>query len=461
METIEQSAGAAGAGGGEPERVLGTLAAACVVIGAIIGVGIFFTPSQVAALTGSGGLALLAWGIGGGIALCGALTFASLGTRYHASGAQYEILRDAYGPLPAFAFVFCNSTAIQPGAIAIIGVICARHLWFAAAGGEAPPWAIQTATCVLILGLMGANILGVRWGSAVQNLTVVAKVLTLLAVAGLAAFAAPPEATLTAAPVREVEAPMNQVTLAIVAVTAALVPAFFSYGGWQHALWIAGEVREPRRTLPRAIVGGVLLVVIVYLLANWAYLRLLGEGGVAASRTLAADAAAAAMPTAGPRLIAGAVAVSAFGVLNAQLLSGPRLVYGMARDGRFFPVFAGLHRRFRTPSAAVLLLGLLAIVLLLVAGFDAVDRLLTGVVAVDGVFFGLTGAAWFMLRRREGEPMRIIGNRAAPALFVVGELAIVAGSLLEPSRRSAALIGLAWIGAAVALYLARFRTRRG
>jgi APA family basic amino acid/polyamine antiporter len=266
----------------------------------------------------------------------------------------------------------------------------------------------------------------------------------------------------------------------ITAVMAALVPAFFAYGGWQHALWISGEVREPRTTLPRAIVGGVVLVVIVYLLANWAYLRLLGAEGVAGSEALASDATAVVLPGAGRRLIAAAVAISAFGVLNAQLLSGPRLVYGMAREGQFFSVFGRLSPRFGTPVACIVLLSTMAAALLLAdtafelvmeagsaPGADGeaktpIDRLLTGVVFIDGVFFGLTGAALFVLRRRSapgtaGPPLRVIGYPIVPGLFVAGELALVAGSFIEGDTRVAAVAGVGWIALAFALYWACFR----
>lgn len=264
---------------------------------------------------------------------------------------------------------------------------------------------------------------------------------------------------------------MNESTRAIVGVMAALVPAFFAYGGWQHALWISGEVRQPARNLPRAIFGGVMIVVLIYLLANWAYLHLLGVRGVAESTALAAEAVSTVLPGSGARLIAAAVGISAFGVLNAQFLSGPRLLYGMAADGRFFSPFARLHPRFRTPTASIILLGGAGLVLLLAAGLQrqAVDTLVNGVVAVDSVFFGLTGAAVFFLASRgraeskelraQSAPLRSLGYPFVPLLFVVGELGIVIGSLLNESNQNAALIGLAWIALAAVLYAARFRRR--
>lgn len=472
MSNFEQSppppAGMPGAPD-SPARVLSVFDATCIVIGAIIGVGIFFNPSGVVRLTGTGPLALLAWGVGGFIALCGALTFAALGRRYHASGAQYEVLRDAYGPLPGFLFVFCNATVIQPGAIAIISLICAQHLIFALTGAEAHTGSAFATAAVLILALAGANIVGVRWGSRIQNLTVICKILTLLAVAAAAGFFSRGVPWTDIRP--PVEAPMNEATRALVGVMAALVPAFFAYGGWQHALWISGEVRQPQRNLPRAIFFGVAIVVVVYLLANWAYLHLLGVQGVADSKALAAEAVRTVLPGSGARLIAAAVGVSAFGVLNAQFLSGPRLLYGMAADGRFFAPFARLHPRFRTPTMSIVLLGGAGLVLLAAAGMQrqAVETLVNGVVAVDSVFFGLTGAAVFFLARRRraqtveqrqhAAALRSLGYPFIPLLFVVGEIGIVAGSLLNESNRAAALIGLAWIALAAVLYTVRFRGR--
>lgn len=467
MSTLEQSTPPGDAlpptAADAPARVLGGFDATCVVVGAIIGVGIFFTPKEVLGHTHTAGMALLAWAVAGAIALCGALTFAALGRRFHASGAQYEILRDAYGPLPGFVFVFCNATAIQPGAIAIISIICAQHLGVAATGREPTGAALLALSAGLIAALVAANLVGVRWGSRIQNLTVLAKVATLLAVTAAAVLFAPSHGA-AAAPVPVPEAPTTEASVAFTGVLAALVACFFSYGGWQHALWISGEVREPRKNLPRAIVGGVLLVVVVYLLVNWAYLRLLGAEGVANSGALAADAAKVVMPEAGARIIAAAVAVSAFGVLNAQFLSGPRLLYGMAADGRFFTPFARLSTRFGTPAAAIVLLGGFALVLLLAAGYnkDAVGKLLTGVVAVDSVFFGLTGAAIFVLARKGGRkdnPLRALGYPVIPMLFVLGELGVVAGSFLDKDRRGAAVLGGVWIVLAGVLYAVRFRRR--
>ena len=438
------------------KRVLGPVDATCIVIGAIIGVGIFFTPSQVAQLAESGGMALTAWAIGGAIALMGALTFAELGGLYPRTGGQYDILRDAYSPLPAFLFVFCNATAIQAGAIAVIAVICAQHLGVAAGSEMTSTFALTLSAAGLIVGLTAANALGVRWGSRIQNLTVYAKVLTLIVVTILAIMTDSPAPEVIATESTERS---DSGRPPIVLIFAALVPAFFAFGGWQSALWMAGEIRQPTRNVPLAIVGGVLVVVTIYLLVNWAYLRLLGYDGVVASQTLAADAVAKTWPHIGRRIAGAAVAVSAFGVLNAQLLSGPRLIYSMANDGRFFRLFARVNARFRTPVAAIVLLGFMALVLLIAAGQHAVEKLTTGVVFIDSVFFALTGLALIVLRKRRPgakRSVRVPGYPVVPLLFVLGELCILAGALFYSEQRITVLIGIGWILGATLLYFLFF-----
>ena len=438
--------------------MLGPVSATCIVVGAIIGVGIFFTPTSVARIAGSGHLALWTWVAGGVVALLGALTFAELGGMYGRTGGQYEILRDSYGAPVAFCFVFCNATAIVAGGVAIISMVCAENLAALVAGGVPSAAAVAGIAVGLIALLAGANIIGVRWGPAIQNVTVFAKVAVLSLIALLAAFAAhraggaapPPEAAAATKPW-------------VALLFAGLVPTLFAYGGWQHVLWVGGEVKDPRRNLPFAIVVGVSIVMVVYLAVNWAYLHLLGWQGVSGSRALAADAVSAAWPSAGARFVAGAVALSAFGVLNEQILSGPRLLFGMARDGRFFAPFARAHPRFATPVRAIMLTATLALTLVLVAGKDGIDRLLTGVVLVDAVFFALTGAALIVLRMRHPDadrPARVPLYPVVPALFVLFEVAIIAGAFQIEATRSAAWIGVCWVGLALGCYGLFFRNAR-
>lgn len=437
-------------------RELGAFDATAVVIGAIVGVGIFFTPSRVAALAGSENLALLTWAIGGLIALLGALTFAELGALVPRAGGQYELLRDAYGRATGYVYVVCNATATQAGAIGIIALVCVDNLAVALTGHSPDPLVQLGGAIGLTVGIALANAAGLRWGAKIQNLTVIAKLATLLAVGLVAVLAAPasPEASATLASAQSLSP--------IAGVAAALVPCLFTFGGWQQVLWMGGEVKKPERNLPAAILVGVTVVIVVYVLANWAYLSLLGHAGVAASETLAADAVAAAHPGWGRRAVAVAVAVSALGILNAQLLTGPRLLFALARDGHLLPSLARVHATRGTPIPAIALLAGMALVLLILAGEDGIDRLLTGVVLVDGVFFALTGLASLVLARRqphEQRPVRMPGFPLVPLLFGLAELAVVFGAWLDPEVREAAFIGVAWIAAVLVYYLARERRR--
>jgi APA family basic amino acid/polyamine antiporter len=248
----------------------------------------------------------------------------------------------------------------------------------------------------------------------------------------------------------------------VAGVAAALVPVLFAFGGWQQALWMGGEVRDPERNLPRAILIGVAIVVAVYLSVAWAYFDLLGYDGVASSKVVAADAVGAVHGHTGRRAVAAAVAVSALGVLNAQLLTGPRLLYALARDGRFYAWFGRVDARRGTPVPAILLLAGTAIVLLAVAGKGGVDKLTTGVVMIDAVFFGLTGIASLVLARRQPHqtrPVRMPGYPFVPIAFGIAEFGVVVGAFLDPELRAAAWIGLAWMLAALLVYGVGFRKR--
>jgi APA family basic amino acid/polyamine antiporter len=431
------------------------VSATCIVIGAIIGVGIFLSPGKVVALTGSGDLAMLAWVVGGAIAMLGALTFAELGGMYTRSGAHYATLRDSYGPIGGFLYVFCNSTAIQCGGAVIMSLVCANNLLFvfdgvAPAAGDTRAMGIATA---LILGLSLTNIVGVRFGAAIQNVTVFSKVLTLIAVICIAAVFEP-RFPVGAEPLAQpAGSPMALLF-------AGLVPVLFAYGGWQHALWIGGEIRDPKRNIPFALIGGVGIVIVVYLLANWAYMTLLGEGAMATTRTIAADAVSTVSQGSVGRVVAALVAVSAFGVLNASYLSSPRLLYGMARDGRFFSPFALVHPRFHTPYWSIGLIAGLGLLMLWLAKEQGVDFVLNGVTMVEAVFMLLTGLAVVVFRaKRPGaeRPVRVLWYPVVPVLFVLGECLVVVGAFVTENLRNAAWIGIVWLAVGGLCYAAFFR----
>lgn len=433
-------------------RVLGLWDATCIVVGGIIGVGVFFNPRDVARISGSAQEAMIAWGLGGVVAILGAVTFAELGRMRPLAGGQYHVLRDAYGSPAAFLFVFCNLTAVQAGGVAIISIVCAQNLGVALFGATpGDSWVLATATA-LSLALIGVNVIGVRSGAGLQNVTVVLKLLTLAGIVGLALLAGPPReagsASLATRPV------------SFASLFAGVTLTLFAYGGWQQSLWMAGEVRDAGRTVPRAILLGVGIVVAAYLAANGAYFRLLGFEGVRHANALAADAISVRSPGLGRRIAAAMVAVSAFGVLNVQFLAGPRLTWAMARDGRFFALFARLSPRFATPAAAIVLLGSLSIGLTLGLGLARTDLLTTGVVVVDAAFFALTGLALPILRQRSAGADRCSWWIAAVAVgFAALETLAIAGSLLEKDVRLVAITALAWIAAAAVTWVLFFARR--
>jgi amino acid transporter len=374
---------------------------------------------------------------------------------YPQTAGQYEILRDAFAPWVGFCFVVCNATAIVAAGTAIISIVCAENI-AAFVGGVATPVRVTSMAVIVLFAAAGANVVGVRWGAAIQNVTVIAKIGTLLLVAGLAIFAMP-----ASPPVAHETRVVVEHGSTGVRLFSGLVPTLFAYGGWQYALWVGGEVKNPRRNVPLAIVLGVAIVVAVYTLTNWAYLHLLGFDGVAESRALAADAVSVVWPGVGARVIALAVALSAFGVLNVQILSGPRLLYGMARDGRFFAVFGRAHARFATPALAIAFVASISALLIFSAGKGGIDKLLTGLVLIDAVFFGLTGAALIVLRRKRPDadrPVRTPLYPVVPILFLMFECLIIYGAFRMGA--AAAWIGVVWIAAASAVY-ALFFGKRG
>ena len=438
----------------ELPRVLGLWGATCIVVGAIIGVGIFFVPRAVANVTGSARGALLAWVLGGVVATLGAFTFAELGRLRPLAGGQYHVIRDAYGRGPAFLYVFCNLTAVQGGAVAIIAILCAQNLSVALHGADPSAAWTSLLAALLIWALVGVNIAGARLGTRVQEAAVVVKLIAFAALVAIA-FVHP------AAGAHAATNGPAATRLGFSALFAGVALTMFAYGGWQQGLWMAGEMKDATRTVSRAILIGVGIVIVAYLAANWAYLDLLGLAGVRHAQALAADAFSVASPGLGRRFAAAAVAISAFGVLNAQLLGGPRLTWAMARDGQFFGPFAALDARFASPAPAILLLGGIATAFTLGLGLERTDALTTGVVVVDATFFALTALALPVLRRRAGVHERgpgwIVGAAVA---FAVLELMGIVGSLLTQNVRLVAISGIAWIAVAALTWTLFFRARR-
>ena len=397
-------------------RRLGLFSATMMVIGGIIGSGIFLNPAVVAARVHTPVLTLTAWGLGAVIAMIGALVFAELGARRPRVGGGYAYLREAFGPLTGFLYGWALLLVMATGAIAAVAMTFANYL--GALLGWPAEWNAVAAIAAIVI-LTAINILGVRFGAWTQNLFTLLK---LAAVAALivAAFAGTP-ATVHSAPA--------QPTGLVLALGAALVPVLFAFGGWQQTNFVAEELVDPERDLPRALVIGVLVVVAAYLLVNVAYIRALGVGGLAASNAPAADTMAAVAGSTGRRLISAGIVASTFGFLNLVILVSPRVYQAMARDGLFFGSLARLHPTWRTPLAALLLQGGWAILLLTSKKYG---ELLDYVVFGDWIFFGLNGAALFVLRRRDGDrpvPFRSPLHPLGTMVFIASAMYVVIGSV--------------------------------
>ena len=424
-----------------------------MVIGGIIGSGIFRNPQVVAQRVHTPGLTLGTWVLGGAIALIGAFVYGELGARFPRAGGGYVYIRDAYGTLPAFLYAWALLLMVATGAIAAVAVTFANY-FIALTGLAISPNLLAGLAIVL---LSAVNYLGVKPGAVTQNIFTVLKLAALVVVigAGLAAAARwlpapPPEASMVAAPKH-----------AILALAAALVPVLFSYGGWQQTNYIAEEIIAPERNLPRALVIGVIGVVIVYLLANYTYLATLGAAGLAASEAPAADAMGRLLGPAGRTFITAGIVVSTFGFLNLVILVSPRVYQAMAADGLFFPQLARLHPTYRTPAPAIIVQCVWAVVLL---GLGTYGALLDYVVFADWITFSATASTLFVYRaraRRTGDTATFLtpGYPVTPLLFIAAGIYVVIGSIA--SNPGNALKGTALLLAGVPVYLFwRSRTRR-
>jgi basic amino acid/polyamine antiporter, APA family len=429
-------------------RELGTFDAAMVVVGGIIGAGIFINPAIVAQRLPTAGLVLAAWVVGGAIALAGALVFAELAAALPQAGGQYAYLREAYHPIVGFLFGWASLLLIQGGGIAAVAITFAQYtLRLAGKEGAAPAPLAIAAVAVLA----AVNVLGVKPGSRLLNALVGLKILALatLVVGGLAL--APRVPGSSAGPVPP--------AAGILAFGGALVPILFSYGGWQSANLVAEETRDPRRTLPRALVAGTVLVILVYVAVNFVYLRALGREGLAATSTPAAEAVRRLFGSGAGRFVAAAIAISTFGFLDLSFLAPTRISYAMARDGLFPSPIARLHPRFQTPAWAIVLQATWSSLLVALGNYGG---LVDSVVFADWIFFGLAAASVFILRARNGIPpgrFATPGYPVVPILFVAAAVLAVISAIRSSPGRSAVGAGLLATGVPVYFFFTRARLR--
>lgn len=431
-------------------RRLGLFSATMAVIGGIVGSGIFATPNVVAQRVGTAGLALAAWVLGGLVALAGAFCYAELAERMPRAGGQYVYLRDAIGPLPAFLYGWALLLVMATGAAAFVAVTFANYTISLLGLSAAARLPLAIGAIAVVCGI---NYLGVAPGAITQNIFTVLKLgaLAVLIAAGLL-LPVHPTGVDTAVRQAPLAAPAGVLSVGV-ALGAALVPVLFTYGGWQQTNFVAEEIVDAERTLPRALVLGVVAVIGVYVLANVAYLVVLGPERLARSLAPAAEAMARVIGPGGRVVISAGIAVSSFGFLDLVVLVTPRVFQAMAADGVFFPGIARLHPRYRTPGAAIVVMGAWSAALTLTGTYG---KLLDYVVFGDWIFFGSTVATLFVYRARErrrggavGSRVRVPGYPWTPAFFVLAAAYVVASSVGANPRNAAIGTGLILLGVPV------------
>jgi APA family basic amino acid/polyamine antiporter len=416
---------------------LSTYGLTMVAIGACIGSGIFLSPSFVAGYLHSPGWILVAWGLGFLHSLTGSLSFSELGAMFPRAGGQYVYLKEGYGALVAFLYAWVTFVVINGSAIAALSLTFARYLNFIIPIGKL---GILGAAALAILLMATVNL--VR--TAYSDLS--AKVFTALKLAGLAmiigvglALGSPDRLRSPLAP-SEAAGTASALGLAG-AFGLAFVGVYFSVGGWQHASYLAGEAREPRLTVPRAMVLGAIVVGAVYWLTNLAYLLLLPVDKIAASSCVAADAVETVLPGGGV-LISVMIVLAALGSVGVCLYSVPRIFFALAADGLFFRSFTVVHPRFKTPANSIMLQAAWAVILLFFWGTFA--NIITYLVFMDGLFMLLVGAAVMILRRKRSDldrPYKTLGYPLTPVVFVLITLYFLLATLIhKPVQAYAAIV---------------------
>jgi len=410
-------------------------------VGTVIGSGIFLVPSEIARAVPSEPLILGVWVLGGLLTLLGVLSMAELGAAIPSPGGIYTYLSRAYGKLAGFLCGWTMFTVITSGAIATLAVAFTIYLGglFSISAGAA-----RALSIAAVLLLTGANILGVRAGSAVQN------ALTALKVAGLAGMTAAifvlPARVSAVAPSPSGKAPGPA------AVGIAFVAVFWAYEGWHDGSFVAGEVRNPQRNFPIGIIAGELAIIGLYLCANLAYFHVMSLPEIAAAPRVGLVAIGkVAGPWAG-RALTAAIMCSILGAMNGSILAGPRSYFQMSRDGLLPARLGAVHPRFRSPAAAIALQGVWSSLLILfIGGFS---QLFTYVIFGGWLVYGMAVASVIVLRRREPElarPFRVPGYPLAPAAFVAAALGLMISTVVQRPRES--LLGLGFILLGVPLYV--------
>lgn len=448
-----------------PELVkgLGVYAATSVVAGTMIGTAIFVVPGIMLQHVGTLWMVLLVWVLAGLLSLCGALGYAELGAAIPEAGGEYVYIHRSYGSLMGFLYGWVQLFVAKSGSIAAIATGFMIYLGYFFPHLKSPLWqtsfgkaefhltGLQIGAALLIIFLSGVNILGVRRSGAVQTIFTAAKlvVLALLVVLGFTLGQGTMGNLSTS-----VGTPTGQGFIA--GFGLAMVSALWAYDGWNNLGMVAGEVSNPQRNMPRALIYGATLVMGVYLATNLAYCYLLTPQEVAGTSTVAADAATRILGGAGGAFVAVGVMLSAFATLNGSILSGSRIPFAQARNGLFPKFLAEVHPHFKTPAKAIIAQ---AVVASLLAASGQYEALFTKVIFAEWLFYMLATAGIFVLRRREPtleRPYRTWGYPLVPAIFVVLAALLLVNTFME--RRSDSLWGLVLVGTGIpAYYLYKLR----
>src|SRR5437763_4865730 len=419
-----------------------------IVMGGIVGAGIFANPSEVAHRVHTPVLILGVWVFGGFIAMCGAFIWAELATRLPGSGGQYLYLREAYHPSVAFIYGWGLLLVTQTGGMAAVAVIFASYF----RGITGVDWSDSVLAAIVLLSLTAINCLGARAGSNIQNLLMLLKIGAIAALVALGI-------ALGGGSLKSEPLLGQPVSFGLLkSIGAAMVPIAFAYGGWQTATFVAGEMRDARRDLSRGLLMGVAGVVALYLAVNIVCLRVLGPAGLDATTTPASDVMRAAIGSRGAQWIAAGIAISTLGFLSQSVLTAPRVYYAMARDGLFFASVGKLWQRSRAPVVAIILQGLAAIV---IACSGTYGQILNFEVTVDFIFFAMTAASLFVLRRRhigsDTVSSRVPGHPFTTILFVLSCVGLVGSAIVASPPNSAIALGIPLLALPVYYYWSRFK----
>ncbi len=441
---------------GRLPRRIGLWTGVAVLVGTTIGSGIFRSPAGIADKL-PGPLALLSvWVTGGLFALCGALTLAEAAGAFPETGGVYVFIREAWGRLAAFLFGWAELIMIRAAALGAISTTFAEY--FVRVTGHDPGTApyngyVHYIAATAILLTAAYNYVSVRTSGTVQNITTLAKVGGLLTIIVMAFAFGLPSTGGRYTPV----APPGSFSLAPFGL--ALVSVLWVYDGWADVSFVAGEVENPRRNLPRILVIGTCGIIVIYLLANLAYLAVLPVEEIRHSRLVAADVAQRVIGTGGVTFVGIVVMISTFGALNGSTFTGPRILFAMADDGLLFRPLARVHPRYKTPSVAIAFVAVMAAIFVLLGTFEQLaDAFVTAIVP----FYALAVGSVFAFRRRSDydPPFRVPLYPLVPALFILSTILLLANAVIEPGSRWATLGVLGGIVLGIPVYFVTVGRRR-